>query len=128
MVGLLRITGTHDRGHYQRGSAGRMVTGTAGVAADAVADEIVVGTEDPLRLGAPEIAVARHAFSLAPTEVEVHPLAAQALAAFARFNGGLDCQCRPARRSEGGRGETCTIAGVVPGIDFCGHDQKPPSS
>jgi hypothetical protein len=50
------------------------------VTANAVADELVIGTIDPLRLRTPEVPVARDPFSGRQAEVQIHPLAPQALA------------------------------------------------
>src|SRR5262249_2028943 len=63
----------------------RLVATAAGVTADAIANELVVGAEDPLRSGAPEIAVTGNPFGLTEAVVQIHPFAAQAPAAFSRF-------------------------------------------
>src|SRR5579872_3097500 len=58
----------------------RFIATAAGMAADAIADELIVGAIDPLRLAAPEVAVAGHAFGFTQSEIQVHSLAAQAQA------------------------------------------------
>jgi len=51
------------------------------MAAMAVADELVVGAEYSLRFAAPEVAVAGDTFALTEALIQVHPFAAQTLAA-----------------------------------------------
>jgi hypothetical protein len=53
------------------------ITASAGVTAFAVADVVAVGTEDRLRLPAPEVAVAGDSLALGKTVVQVHPFAEQ---------------------------------------------------
>jgi hypothetical protein len=59
------------------------------VAALAIVDELVVGAEVPLSLVAPEIAVTRDVVGLAETALQVHPIAAEAPAPFARLPNRL---------------------------------------
>jgi hypothetical protein len=55
------------------------------MAAMAVADELVVGTEYSLRLGAPEMAVAGDALTFRLTDVQVHSFRAKTPAALAQL-------------------------------------------
>jgi hypothetical protein len=59
------------------------------VAALAVADELIVGAEVPLSLVAPEIAVTRNVVGAAETALQIHPIAAEAPAPFARLPNRL---------------------------------------